>query len=110
VVALAMAMQRSSSMGPSVNPFWSQRTQERVAVQQARPVDLPVPSGDDEDLDGSTGEQPLPVEGLREITVESSDFGRQLGKGRGELCAKCWEVYAIMLIYVLAYKWVLKII
>ena len=79
-----MAMRRSSSMGPSVNPFWSQRTQERVAVQQARPVDLPVPSGDDEDLDGSTVEQSLPVEGLQEITVEFSDFGRQLGKGRGE--------------------------
>ena len=84
MVALAMAMRRSSSMGPSVNPFWSQRTQEQIAVQQARPVDLPVPSGDEEDLEGSTVERPLPVEGLQEITVESGDFGRQLGKGRGE--------------------------
>ena len=71
MVALAMAMRRSSSMGPSVNPFWSQRTQEQIAVQQARPVDLPVPSGDEEDLDGSTAERPLPVEGLR-ATLQGS--------------------------------------
>ncbi len=66
-------------MGPRVNPFWSDRLRDEVAVQQARPVDLPVPSGDEGDLEALTGEQPVPVKNQEtELSVGSGD---RAGKG-----------------------------
>ena len=69
-------------MGAEVNPFWSERIREHVAVQQARPIDLPVPS-EAEDLEALAGEQSVPVEPHREpMSVTTKET--QLGKGRGE--------------------------
>ena len=34
-----------------VNPFWSIRARDEAALQSLRPVDLPVPSGDEAELD-----------------------------------------------------------
>ena len=69
-------------MGPEVNPFWSQRLQEQVAVQQARPIDLPVPS-EAEDLEALTVEQSMPME-QQDVPRTVRRTGDQLGKGRGE--------------------------
>ena len=65
-------------MGLRANPVSSDRLRDEVAVQQARPVDLPVPSGEEADLEALTGEQPVPVKNQEtELSVGSGD---RLGK------------------------------
>ena len=69
-------------MGPVVNPFWSVRARDEAALQNSRPVDLPVPSGDEADLDqvleGGTSVQVGPGE----ATSLEETRGRS-GKGQG---------------------------
>ena len=69
-------------MGPVVNPFWSIRARDEAALQGSRPVDLPVPSGDEADLDqvleGGTSVQVGPGE----ASSLEEKRGRT-GKGQG---------------------------
>ena len=69
-------MERSRSSPPGydlVNPWWSQRLRDEVALRNKRPENLPVPF--DEDLDGP---------GPEEARVESAGGGAgRVGKGRG---------------------------
>ena len=70
-----MASKRSASVGPLVNPFWSERAREEIAIQRSRPVDLPVPSGDEAELDLAIDEgQSVQVNGPGEV-------GASKGKG-----------------------------
>ena len=53
---------RARSLPPQGNPFWSGRAVAEFQLEQARPVDLPVPHGDD-DLEESP--RPIQVEAAR---------------------------------------------
>ena len=70
-------MERSRSTPPGsydmVNPWWSQRLRDEVALRHKRPENLPVPF--DEDMDGL---------GPEDARVESAGGGAgRVGKGRG---------------------------
>jgi len=66
-----------------VNPFWSERTREEAALQQSRPVDLPVPTGDEAELDQALqGETTMPENGPGEAATLTG-VGEGSGKGRG---------------------------
>ena len=69
-------------MGPVVNPFWSIRARDEAALQSSRPVDLPVPSGDEAELDhvleGGTSVQMDPGEASSLVEKRG-----RTGKGQG---------------------------
>ena len=56
--------ERARSLPPQGNPFWSGRALAEFRLEQARPVDLPVPHGDD-DLEESSEAVPVEDQGLR---------------------------------------------
>lgn len=56
--------ERARSLPPQGNPFWSGRALAEFRLEQARPVDLPVPHGDD-DLEESSEAVPAEDQGLR---------------------------------------------
>ena len=81
-------MRRSSSWSPAPNPFWSERAVQELEIRNSRPVDLPVPSGDEDELldQAIQGEQSVPENGP---TSQESSKGKGgstegLPAGRGE--------------------------
>ena len=83
-----MATRRSSSWGPAPNPFWSERVVQELEIRNSRPVDLPVPSGDEEELmdQAIQGEQSVPVNGptSRESSKGKGGSTEKQLAGRGE--------------------------
>ena len=58
------------------------RVREGAALQRSRPVDLPVPTGDEADLE-QVSEEGLPLQEVPGRSAATEVVGERTGKGRG---------------------------
>lgn len=80
-----MATRRAASCGPVANPFWSERAVQELEIRSARPVDLPVPTGDEAELDQAIQEDgPGNGRGQGESLIGKGTSAGRRWTGRGE--------------------------